>query len=84
MAAEEFPFDINPMYEGERIRKGDMHVELGGTEKPGLELVQSAELGEIEDGKFTLIGPDLKDMEEGSKMPYAMIYKMATRWQGLR
>ncbi|MDY6930508.1 MAG: CO dehydrogenase/CO-methylating acetyl-CoA synthase complex subunit beta [Halobacteriota archaeon] len=75
--AEEFPFDINPMYEGERIRKGDMHVELGGPEKPGFELVQSAEMDEVEDGKFTLIGPDLTEMEEGSKVAYAMIYKIA-------
>ncbi|MDY6964751.1 MAG: CO dehydrogenase/CO-methylating acetyl-CoA synthase complex subunit beta [Halobacteriota archaeon] len=77
MAAEEFPFDINPMYEGERVRKGDMYVELGGTEKPGLELVYSAEMDEVEDGKFTLIGPDLQDMKEGSQVPYAMIYKIA-------
>ena len=24
----EFPFDISPMFEGERVRKGDMYVEL--------------------------------------------------------
>ena len=35
----EFPFDISPMYEGERVRKGDMYVELGGTSQPGFELV---------------------------------------------
>ena len=75
--AEEFPFDINPMYEGERIRKGDMHVELGGPDRPGFELVQSVEMDEVEDDKFTLIGPDITEMEEGSKVAYAMIYKIA-------
>jgi len=36
---EEFPFDVSPMYEGERIRKGDMFVELGGPKQPGFEIV---------------------------------------------
>lgn len=75
--SEEYPLDISPMYEGERIRKGAMYVELGGTENPGFELIQAAEMDEVEDGKFTMIGPDLDKMEEGSQHPYAMIYKMA-------
>ncbi|MHC1567232.1 MAG: CO dehydrogenase/CO-methylating acetyl-CoA synthase complex subunit beta [Candidatus Syntropharchaeia archaeon] len=76
--AEEFPFDINPMYEGERVRKGDMYVELGGPDRPGFELVQYVENpDEVNDGEVTLIGPDLLEMEEGSKQPFAMIYKMA-------
>ncbi|MDY6865266.1 MAG: CO dehydrogenase/CO-methylating acetyl-CoA synthase complex subunit beta [Halobacteriota archaeon] len=77
MAEKEFPFDINPMYEGERVRKGDMYVELGGPDKPGFELVQAVEMDEVEDGKFTLIGPDISEMEEGSYVAYAMVYKIA-------
>jgi acetyl-CoA decarbonylase/synthase complex subunit beta len=75
--ADEFPFEISPMFEGERIRKDGMHVELGGPKSKGFELVRAAEMSEVEDNKFTLIGPDLADMEEGSRYPLAMIYKIA-------
>ncbi|WP_135612124.1 CO dehydrogenase/CO-methylating acetyl-CoA synthase complex subunit beta [Methanococcoides sp. AM1] len=75
--AEEFPFEISPMFEGERIRKDGMHVELSGPKSKGYELVRATPMDEVEDGKFTLIGPDLSEMEEGSRHPFAMIYKIA-------
>ncbi|MCD4703486.1 MAG: CO dehydrogenase/CO-methylating acetyl-CoA synthase complex subunit beta [Methanosarcinaceae archaeon] len=75
--AEEFPFEISPMFEGERIRKNDMYVELSGPKSIGYELVRAKPMDEVEDGKFTLIGPDLSEMEEGSRYPLAMIYKIA-------
>ncbi|MBO8183503.1 MAG: CO dehydrogenase/CO-methylating acetyl-CoA synthase complex subunit beta [Archaeoglobus sp.] len=73
----EFPFDISPMYEGERIRKNEMYVELGGTEQPGFELVLALPEEEVEDMKVTIVGPDLEEMEEGKAYPYAMIYYVA-------
>jgi acetyl-CoA decarbonylase/synthase complex subunit beta len=54
-----------------------MHVELAGPKSKGFELVRAADMSEVEDGRFTLIGPDLKDMEEGSRHPFAMVYKIA-------
>jgi acetyl-CoA decarbonylase/synthase complex subunit beta len=75
--ADEFPFEISPMFEGERIRKEGMHVELAGPKSKGFELVRAADMNDVEDGRFTLIGPDLSDMEEGSRHPFAMIYKIA-------
>jgi acetyl-CoA decarbonylase/synthase complex subunit beta len=75
--ADEFPFEISPMFEGERVRKNDMFVELAGPKSRGFELVKAAGLDEIEDGKFTLIGPDLSSMLEGSRHTYAMIYRIA-------
>ncbi len=75
--ADEFPFEISPMFEGERVRKDDMYVEMAGPKSKGFELVNAVELDEIEDGKFTLIGPDLSEMEEGGRYPLAMIYRIA-------
>lgn len=75
--ADEFPFEISPMFEGERVRKDSMYVELAGPKSKGFELVKSVEMDEIEDGKFTLIGPDLSEMEEGSRHPIAMVYRIA-------
>ena len=73
----EFPFDISPMFEGERVRKGDMFVELGGTTQSGFELVMALPEDQVEDMKVTLVGPDLDEMEEGKAYPYAMIYYIA-------
>ncbi|MCK4928394.1 MAG: CO dehydrogenase/CO-methylating acetyl-CoA synthase complex subunit beta [Methanosarcinales archaeon] len=75
--ADEFPFEISPMFEGERVRKDDMYVELAGPKSKGFELVNAVGLDEIEDGKFTLIGPELSEMEEGGRYPLAMIYRIA-------
>ena len=54
--------DISPMYEGERIRKDDLWVELGGPKADGFELSLAASMDEVQDGKVTVLGPDLKDV----------------------
>ncbi|AYK14421.1 MAG: CO dehydrogenase/CO-methylating acetyl-CoA synthase complex subunit beta [Methanosarcina flavescens] len=72
----EFPFEISPMFEGERVRKEGMFVELGGPKSLGLELVRAKPMDEIEDDKVTIVGPDLKDMEEGKTYPWAMIFNV--------
>ena len=74
---DEFPFEISPMFEGERVRKDDMYLELAGPKSKGFELVRASEMDEIEDGKFTLIGPDISDANEGDRLPLGMIYRIA-------
>ena len=49
--------DISPMYEGERIRKDDLWVELGGPKADGFELSLAAPMDEIQDGKVTVSRP---------------------------
>ena len=72
----EFPFEISPMFEGERVRKEGMFVELGGPKSLGLELVRAKPMDEIEEDKVTIVGPDLKEMEEGKTYPWAMIFNI--------
>ena len=70
MSFEDIPVDVGVIYEGERIRWPDTHVELGGpriTDK--FELVRYRSLDEVEDGKITIIGLDIKDVEPGTSMP---------------
>jgi len=69
--------DISPMYEGERIRKDDLWVELGGPKADGFELTLAASMDEIKDGNVTIIGPDLKDIPVGTTIPFGMIFKVA-------
>jgi acetyl-CoA decarbonylase/synthase complex subunit beta len=70
----DFHVDIGPQYEGETIRKDDMQVELGGPKiKAKFELVRLKNPDEVEHEKVEVIGPDLKDMAEGSTQPLAII-----------
>ena len=74
----EFHVDIGPQYEGEVIRKEDMHVEFGGPKaKAKFELVTLKNPDEIEHEKVEIIGPDIKDMPVGSSYPLAILINIA-------
>jgi acetyl-CoA synthase len=73
------PVPFGPAFQGERIRKGDMHVELAGQTKPGFEYLMTKNLDEVEDGKIEVIGPEIDDVEEGSKIPLAFWIEVAGR-----
>ena len=70
---EDIPVDVGVIYEGERIRRQQMHVELGGPKvEAKFEVVKSRPLDEIEDEKITVIGPDLKELESGKSYPFGI------------
>jgi acetyl-CoA decarbonylase/synthase complex subunit beta len=70
---EDIPVDVGVIYEGERIRRNQMHVELGGPKvESKFEVVKNRSMDEIEDEKITVIGPDLKDLEPGGRYPYGV------------
>jgi len=73
------PVPYGPAFQGERVRKDDMYVELGGQTKAGFEFVTSKELDEVEDGKITVIGPEIDDVEEGSILPIGIWVEVAGR-----
>ncbi len=58
------PVAFAAAFEGEIIRKADMHNEIWSSKNPTAELVLMRELNEVEDHKITLIGPDLTDAKE--------------------
>ena len=72
------PVDVGPVYEGERIRAKQMYVELGGPKMDKhFELVRVKPAKEIKDGEVTILGPDLKDMEQGSTHPIGIFVEVA-------
>lgn len=75
--AEEIELDMSPMYEGERIRKGDIWVEMGGPKAKAFELSVAGTMDEVQDGKVTVVGPDITEIPEGSTIPFGMIFKVA-------
>ena len=83
---KDIPVDVGVIYEGERIRRNDMQVEFGGPSvKQKFELAKVKPMDEIEDGKITIIGPDIKDMKEGGAYPLGILVEAAgaTLDQGL-
>lgn len=75
---EDIPVDVGVIYEGERIRRAQMYVELGGPKvKYKFELVRARSMDEVEDGKITIIGPDLNELEEGGSYPFGIYIEVA-------
>ena len=62
-------------FEGEIIRKADMHLEINGEKVPTCELLVMRDEDKIEDEKITLIGPDL-DGEAPVYLPLATIVEV--------
>ncbi len=58
------PVAFAAAFEGEIIRKADMHNECFSGKNPTAELVVMRELNEIEDHKITIIGPDLDEARD--------------------
>ena len=58
------PVAFAAAFEGEIIRKADMHNECWSSKNPTAELVVMRELNEIEDHKITVIGPDLDEAKD--------------------
>jgi acetyl-CoA synthase len=73
------PVSYGPAFEGERVRKDDVYLECGGGKTPCCELVRIADMNDVEDGKVEVIGPDLKDVQAGSRLPLAVVVDVAGR-----
>ena len=74
----DIPVDVAVVYEGERIRKENMHAEFGGPNVDRkFELLRVKGLDEIEDGKVTVLGPDFQEIKEGSGIPFGTYIEVA-------
>ncbi|UQZ89761.1 CO dehydrogenase/CO-methylating acetyl-CoA synthase complex subunit beta [Deltaproteobacteria bacterium Smac51] len=80
VATIDIPMAYGPAFEGERIRKGDMYVEMGGASKtPTFEWVASMDMDKVEDGKVEVIGPDLSTVKEGGTLALGIKVEVAGR-----
>ena len=68
------PVPFAAAFEGEIIRKSDMHNEFYSGKNPTAELVVMRELDEVEDHKITIAGPDL---DGGSELALATFVEVA-------
>jgi len=75
----EIPCSFGPAYEGERVRGADLYAQCGGGKTQCTELVKMAALGDIEDGKVILEGPDVDGIKEGETFPLGIFVQIAGR-----
>ena len=75
----DIPMAFGPAFEGERVRGADLYCQTGGGKAQCTELVKMAEMNEIEDGKVTIVGPDVNEIKEGSNFPLGIYVQVAGR-----
>ncbi|OGW28784.1 MAG: CO dehydrogenase/CO-methylating acetyl-CoA synthase complex subunit beta [Nitrospirae bacterium GWC2_57_13] len=74
------PVAFGPAFEGERIRKEDMHIEFGGQRTPAFEWLRTAALDKVEDGKVEIVGNDPEGRyQKGGQMPLGILVEVAGR-----
>ncbi len=79
VAEIDIPCSFGPAFEGERVRGKDLFVQCGGGKSPATELCKIAEMGDIDDGKVEVIGPDIADLKEGDAFPLGVYVQIAGR-----
>lgn len=79
VAEIDIPVPHSPAFEGERIRKEDMHCEFGGQRTPAFEWLRMLDIGEVEDGKIEVTGADVDSVQEGGKLPLGIVVEVAGR-----
>ena len=67
------PVAFAAAFEGEIIRKADMHNECWSSKNPTAELVVMKELSEVEDHKISIIGPDFDEAKDLALVTYVEV-----------
>ncbi|MBI0582799.1 MAG: CO dehydrogenase/CO-methylating acetyl-CoA synthase complex subunit beta [Methanomassiliicoccus sp.] len=74
LAPVDIPVAYGPAFEGEVVRRPDTYIEAGGAAKTlAFELLRLRPEDEIEDGKITVIGPDVDSLPEGGRTAIAIL-----------
>lgn len=79
VAEIDIPVAYSAAFEGERVRREDMHVEFGGKNAQAFEYVRMREMDEIEDGRIEVIGPDIDTVTPGGTMNLGIVVEVAGR-----
>ena len=73
------PVPYAAAFEGETVRKEDMHCQFGHKYSTAFEFLRGREMDDVEDGKIELIGPDVDTLEEGGALPLGILIEVAGR-----
>ncbi|MCL5104856.1 MAG: CO dehydrogenase/CO-methylating acetyl-CoA synthase complex subunit beta, partial [Armatimonadetes bacterium] len=75
----DIPVPFAAAFEGERVRREDMQVEMTEKHFPAFEYLRAVDADKIQDGKVELIGPDADSVEVGGAMPLGILIEVAGR-----
>ncbi len=75
----DIPVGFAAAFEGERVRKDDMHVQFGYKYSDAVEYARMVDTADIEDGDIQVVGPDIDSVEPGGAMPLAIEVLVAGR-----
>jgi len=75
----DIPVGYAAAFEGERVRKDDMHVQFGFKYSDSVELALMVDPADIQDGDVEVTGPDIDSVEAGGAMPLAIEILIAGR-----
>jgi len=73
------PMAYGPAFEGERVRGDDIYFECGGGRTTMVEYSVLKDMNDVEDGKIDIVGPDIADIEPGTRLPFAIYVEFAGR-----
>ena len=66
-------------FEGERVRKAQMHVEFGGNRTDAFELLRGKPMDTVVDGHIELVGPEIDTITPGEALPFGVLVDVAGR-----
>ncbi|MBC7289346.1 MAG: CO dehydrogenase/CO-methylating acetyl-CoA synthase complex subunit beta, partial [Armatimonadetes bacterium] len=75
----DIPVPVAAAFEGETVRRADMHVEFGGKVSMAMEFLRTLDLDDVQDGKVEVIGPDIDTVETGGAMDLCILIEVAGR-----
>ena len=75
----DIPVGYAAAFEGERVRKEDMHVQFGFKYSDAVEYAHMLDPAEIQDGDVQVTGPDIDSAEPGGAMPLLIEVLIAGR-----
>ncbi len=73
------PVPYGAAFEGERIRKENVHAEFGGNKSSCFEFVTSVDPDSINDGEIEVIGKEIDEVPAGTILPLAIWVEVAGR-----
>ncbi|MEK7849057.1 MAG: CO dehydrogenase/CO-methylating acetyl-CoA synthase complex subunit beta, partial [Chloroflexota bacterium] len=73
------PVAYGPAFEGEIVRRENLQVEFGGKGGVCFEYLRMRDMDEVEDGKITVVGPEVDSFPQGSRIPLAITVDVAGR-----
>ena len=75
----DIPVSYAAAFEGERVRREDMYTQFGGRYSKAVEFLRMRDPKEIEDGRVTVIGPDLDKADDKTSMDLGILIEVAGR-----